>query len=897
MPNVRSKVASRISKIKEADDFNFSNWLKKPVIHNHPVESISSYLADLGEQQIEFIFPDHSEFKFDMNEPEVTDELKNCEFKKVRSNAIFFMIADVVENSFVFRNVEIKPRNFSLKQVEFSLKNPGAKAFKVKFDNLPPSNYEFVLSVPTIFDYLSNLVTEIIKIDLLDFEDIANSSKKVKVKNVEILKFKKLKVEKFPLPGMPDMKKTFRIKVPSMGNYKFSQKQIKFPGFSNPSISDAQNFQLVRGKNFYANFNLSVAPSILYYLAPSKVNDKSDKNAGRLKGDPELQDQLKYILGNVKRIDWEKNVRLHIKLKKYEEAGAKFLAENEYALLQDEFGIDSEKEAVAALKILFGNRAIKSALIVTDFTKLGNPNFAKHLNQEIGWSDKIQKHCPDLDFNIIHGNNDERAEMWELSRSIVLTDIDTAINDFRMKLLDEKRLDKFDCLVLDSVDNILAMGESGAEFLASVKSKILWATTAVLNTNIQQELNKLLNPLVKIDKVQIRTKASIISDASKFIVNEFWCETDEKQAAEFKTALVEARKDLRRVLESGNPLRFAANIFTLYHKLNQLGNFASGKSMSPKTALLLHHIMNIKANGKKVLVLSQYEKLGVKKISELLNDHGIKNVLAPNGLAVEELKELLNDFHQKKDVVAFISDSKISRLKISDIEIPYLINFDQWWNPMLNWELEDMFTKTGEEVFKESVNVLNYYSTGTLDQKVREMLLEGDLLNRNVFELMQPKLYEELITIDEWLEIFGMPGSGESKLLEDTELMTDVITKMTIDEFRKMLVKFFTLIGYSDVDILELPNSNSFNIIGRAQRNNHTFFLNARAILENKINKSALENIITETDARKQDKIFIISRTTLPKIDEAKLHNNVTLLDGNLLSKFLIRVGISLSNK
>jgi len=253
---------------------------------------------------------------------------------------------------------------------------------------------------------------------------------------------------------------------------------------------------------------------------------------------------LKYILSNVKRIDWEKNVRLHIKLKKYEEAGAKFLAENEYALLQDEFGIDIEKEAVAALKILFGNRVVKSALIVTDFTKLGNPNFAKHLNLEIGWSDKIQKHCPDLEFSIIYGNNDERAEMWNQTKSIVLADIDTAVNDYRLKLLEQKRLEKFDCIVLDSVDSILSMKEVSAEFLSSIKPKVLWAATSVLNNNIQPELNLLLNSQAKIDRTKIRSKASIVPDAPKFILNEYWCETDENQAKEFKAALIEARKDL-----------------------------------------------------------------------------------------------------------------------------------------------------------------------------------------------------------------------------------------------------------------------------------------------------------------------------------------------------------------
>ncbi len=891
MLNVRSKVASKISKIKEADDFNFSNWLKKPLLHHHPVETLSSYLAETPKLKIGFDFPENSEHKFDMTEPDVRDELKNCTFAKVRSNAIFFMIADVVENSFVFKNVDVKPRSYSIKKVKFLLNNPRMKEFQVKFDIKPPADYEFDITTPEIFNYLSNLIPEILKIDLLDFEDLASSSKKVNVKNIEISKFKKSKIEKMPLPGLPDMKKTFRIKVPSMGVYKFSQKQIKFPAFSAPTVSDKQTFELVSGKNFYANFKLAKKESYLYYSADSKGSTKSGKSTSA--ANPQLQEQLKFILGNVKRIDWEKNVRLHIKLRKYEEAGARFLAENEYALLQDEFGIDLEKEAVAALKILFGNRVIKSALIVTDFTNLGNPNFAKHLNLEIGWSDKIQKHCPDLAFNIIYGNNDERAELWNQPKSIILVDTDTIIDDFRLKLFDVKQLNKFDCVVLDSVDDLLSKKEMSAEFLSSLKPKILWAASSVLDTNIYNELNKLLSNSTKIERTQVRSKSSLLAEAPKFIRNEYWCATDDKQAAEFKTALVEARKDLRRVLESGNPLRFAANIFTLYHRLNQLGNFSSGKSNSPKTELLLRHVMNIKANGKKLLVLSQYEKLGIKRISELFNDHGIKNVIAPNGLSAEELKKLLTNFQQQQDITAFISDAKASKLRFTDIDIPYVINFDQWWSPMPNWELEDMFTRTGEAVLTESINILNYFSAGTLDQKVREMLLEGDLLNRNIFELMQPKLYEELITMDEWLNIFGMPVSGESKLLDDTLLMTDAVKKMTVDEFRKILVKFFSILGYSDVDILELPNSNSFNIVGRAQRNSRMFFLVARVLMETKISKASVENFIAETDSQRQDKIFIISQNTLPKIDESKIRENVTLLDGQSLAKFLVRLGLT----
>jgi len=108
--SVRSKVASKISKIKEADDFNFSNWLKKPAQHHHPIEPITSYLANLEEIQIEFVHPEFFEYKFDMIEPEVTDELKDCDFPKVRSNAIFFMIALPEEKGVVYSDVELKPK-------------------------------------------------------------------------------------------------------------------------------------------------------------------------------------------------------------------------------------------------------------------------------------------------------------------------------------------------------------------------------------------------------------------------------------------------------------------------------------------------------------------------------------------------------------------------------------------------------------------------------------------------------------------------------------------------------------------------------------------------------------------------------------------------------------------
>jgi hypothetical protein len=893
MLNVRSKVASKISKIKEADDFNFSNWLKKPAQHHHPIEPITSYLANLEEVQIEFVHPEFFMYEFDMIEPEVTDELKDCDFPKIRSNAIFFMIALPEEKGVVYSDVELKPKSFSSKKVKFLLINPAIKKVKVNFDTKPPRDFDCQIAIPTTFNYLSNLVPEVFKIDLLDFEDLASSSKKVKVQNIGLDKFKKTKIEKLSLPIIPEPKKIFRIKIPSIGSFKISEQEISLSTFNQPTISDSIGLNLQKVKTWYANFNISKPELLFYYRsAGSKRASGTTQNAEEPDVPSYLREQLGFILSNARKVDWEKSGKYITKLKPYEEASAKFLVENDYALLQDEFGIDIQKETIAALKLLITNRVVKSALIITDETSIGNPNIAKHLNIEIGWSDKIKKYCPELSLDIIQGNNDERLDLWSKAKSIIVADIDTALDDYHLKILEDKNLDKFDCIILDSVDELLLKEEKKEEFLSAVHPKILWATSNILDRNLYQELNSLLNSSVKIEKLQLRSKQSMAESLPKILFNEFWCDTDENQLAEFKTALVECKKDLRRVLESGNPLRFYANIFTLYHKLNQIANFASGKSKSPKSDLLLRQLSMIKENGKKVIVLSQYEKLGIKKIAELLNDNGIKHILAPNSLSAEDMQKAISTFQSQTDVVAFVSDSKISKLKFSDFDVPYLIKFDQWWNPMSNWEIEDIFVNRDETLQKESINLCNYYSSGILDQRIRELLLETDLLNKNVFELMQPKLYEDLILVDEWLRVFGMPVSTESKDEQTPESVQAVLKKITIDSFRKILSRLFSVLGFSEVDILELPNSNSFNIIGASQRNKRKFSLNARVFIESKIDKQTIEDILSETSNSQQDKIFIITRESFPEINIDKLRENVTILDGLALSKLLIRVGI-----
>ena len=896
---VRSKVASTISKIEEADDFSFSNWLKRPFVNQHPIDSISSRLASIPDIDLDFIIPQNAVREFNFIEPDVTDELKDCNFPRVRSNAIFFMIPAPLDGGVNYPNVELKPLSFSSRHFEFLISVPATKKIRVQFEHWAPIEYNCTLDVPEIFSYLEDMVPKIFNIDLLEFEDLLTSTKKIKVQNIKLDSFQKIKIGKSALSALPKLKKIYKVKVPSIGNYKINQQEISLPSFTQPNISESTSIQLSKVKNWFAKFQIPKTDEfLLYSLKDEKSSIDDAANARRPKVYQNLREQLKLILSSVKKVDWEKISLLQIKLSEYEEAGAKFLVENDYAFLQDELGLDTQKEVVTALKIMFGHRIIKSALIISSKYKIGNLDFSKRLNIEMGWSDKFNKYCPELSCAIMDGNTDQRADQWSKSYAINIVDVDTIINDLEFKTLKNERLNRFDCIILDDAHLILSKEEKEKQFVSLLKPQILWATSPVLDKNLITELNNWLNPSIRIEKSQIRSKESLSENAPKFILNEVWFESDDDQLGEFKVTMVDCKKELRRVLESGNPLRFTANIFTQLHRLNQVGNFAPGKSKSPKTELLLKQIQTIGDNGKKALILSQYDRLGTKKIAELFKENRIEHIFVPGSASAEELKKAISSFESQKGMVAFISDTKPSKLKFSDINIPYVIRFDQWWNPINNWELEDMFTSRGEgSEFKESVNIYNYYSLGTVDQRVRELLLKNGLLNKNVFELMHTKLFEELITVDEWLQIFDVPTSGENNEEFSLKAVQEIIKKMTHDNFRAALTKFFSRVGYDNLEIIDVPNSNSFNIVGRANRNNRIFGLVARVISEGKLAKNTLEEILTETSTSNNDKVFVITKGKIPDVSENILRENVTLLDGLSLSNYLMRLGVILPQK
>lgn len=890
---VRKKLASSIAGIETVEDFSFNSWLRIPLQTEVELGRITSRLKDTKKVNLNLEVPESEKFDSDFEVTEILPELKNYYFKKIRSNAIFFKLSEVEQRGIKVAEVELKNQKAKTRNFQFVFVQPHLKETHVKFPESVLTSFPLLVNPPAIIDHLAEMVPEIKKVDLLTVDDIVGTDNKVKIISYDLAEIKEPKSKTFSVEQLNKPQKIYKVKIPGMGSYKSTVSQVKVSAFKAPSVKVKKITKLASQAIWSNEVQLSVPLPFKYFdINDTELTEPVKKLDPVLKNPQSVKDLVKFLLKKVQNVEWGKRADLQLPLLKYEDEGAKFLAENERALLMDEFGLDKEKEVISALKFLFANRTIRSALIISSPGRMGNAILSEQWKNPIGWLGKLKNFAPELSYNEIKGNDDERTDLWSKTSLVSIVPHSTLINDYHLKILGDKKLNSFDCIIIDETQMLLDKGEKAEKFLKTIKPAYLWSLSSLISKDFQSSLNELLNSSSKIENVKIRQKKDVADSSKEFIWHDDWLPLDEDQELEYKETLVDCQKDLRKILETGNPYRFQANIFTLLHKVKQVCNFSKVNSDSPKIKLLLEQVSIIASNKKKVVIFSQYDRMGIRKIEKAFESAGVKFVIAPNGYSVEEMSKAINLFRQKTDIVAFLTDAKISKLKFGDFYVPYIIKFDQWWNPLSLWETEDLFELNHRGGKIESINIFNYQNYGSLDQDIKSLLINNGLFNKNIFEVMPAKVFDDLVSVDDWLKIFKMPVNDEQAARISLDTALKIFNNCTLSYFRTMLSKFFFVLGFSNVDIIDEPGTSSFNLVGESKRNNRKFYLYARVFLDEIVTKNAVKDVMFEAADSTNSKIFIISKGTFEDGVEEIVQGKYILLDIHSLAKHLIKFNL-----
>ncbi len=676
----RKKLATSISKIEVRDEFQFNKWLRPPINKKIDIPKVRTF-EDPYQIEFDKLKPPLAvKFKFNFSQSELPS-VKFPQFnQKARAYMVFFTIPKqkIYDKSDIFvcnKKPEVSSFQFQLATTVINkskiyipeapkIFTTGFNLSQVALEELP-----LLLKQPVIRDYLAEMIPEIIKIDLLDQESVSfDIDEKNLWQKYEVEKIKTPKIYKIKVPGVENIFNsvtTTRV-IPIIDLEITPIYDFKTYIDSIPKISKAK-FELNKTSTQKINFSQYETRAEVFDILGSERNYLSDK--------------VKHILSPIIDLKWE-DVIEHLKfLNDHEIEGAKFLTENNFAILSDELGIDKKIQVLAAAKYLLKTGNVSSVLCLTQEKKLFDSSIGKKFNYNYGWESLLSKNFPDIHYSILSGVNGNA----ESQTHFTFLPFDK-LNQETLDLL--KKWRKFDLVIIDD----LISGYTSKEFIDQIiyrtEPAYLWITSDIVNQTINETLITEFDFGKKVKFNKLSRTLDQITAKTMTIYEDVWLNLDEMQIFEYEEALNSAKDELLKTFETNNPFKFQSNIFTLIHKLKQILNFSSFRNISPKAAHLLEQLIAISRNRKKVLIFTQYDENGLKKIDQILSSNDLKFVLAKNGSTIDEIKKAIEDFYNRQEISALVTNLKPSKMNLDLTKISYIINFDQWWNPVINWQNE-----------------------------------------------------------------------------------------------------------------------------------------------------------------------------------------------------------------
>ncbi len=796
--NIRKKAAQKVSNLNEAEIFSWNKWLRIPSNEGKEIKKLFSDLKNTENIILAFGVPTNN--YFDPKISKVKSIKSSSKAFKIRSrtNPIFFQFgitkpinydisykqelrhffsAEVINNK---SSVQLKinsskqkeilkqlssqsisfPFSISYSDKSLSTKNifneksgidisaAPIKDFSTEIFTYKIAEIEYSISIPDIIDYLHRLIPKIYKINLLNsFEEIISSKKDYQIK-IDLLESEpqihtKNNIGLVLAELIPTL---FQNKI----NVRLDEKNYleKITPFNNYNI-----------KSYFPEFlgQQEISFSMFY-------NSDSTQPILTRNYNSEWIEELNNNLQPVINLSIEEENEIFKNLFPYQIEGAKFLIENPLACLADEIGLGKTLEVISAIKYLFKKKEIKNILIISQKYQIHEKGYNHKIGAVCGWEAHFQKFASDIKTTIINSNSSEINSELRKTAQVYFVSYELLFESLVTNALDFNSIKKFDCICFDDAEILINNSNNFEKLFKLSNSKFTW-----LISN-QPEFIFNDKTLLKISSAASlrRNKNNISNQIPQIIQEEFWIDLNNEQRLEYNQAYVEAQTQIWNGMQTGNPYRLQAIVFTHLHKLKQITNYSSQKITSNKTDLLFLQLNSIKNFNHKALVISQYDKFGTQRLIEFFKQNDIKYFSFLPNASQNEVQQSIIKFREDKSITVFLTSSKDSLNLIQQINVNYVIYFDQWWIPVGGWQLEEKIKQQNEKV-----HIISYFAKDTIEEKIREKLLEKDLLSKENVGNIGADAYSKLLNEKDWLEVFNVPFQPPEKDKPSDETNSD----------------------------------------------------------------------------------------------------------------------------
>lgn len=407
-------------------------------------------------------------------------------------------------------------------------------------------------------------------------------------------------------------------------------------------------------------------------------------------------------------------------LRPYQADGATVLYRRDRLLLADDMGLGKTIQAAAAMRMLFQQQEIATALLVVPSGLLDQ------------WRRELRLWAPELRVLLIRGSPTERAWKWR-------ADVGVKVVSYELLRLDAGnprapcRTIQWDLVVLDEAQRIKNADSATAVGCKALQRRRSWALTG---TPLENELDDLASIMGFVDQsqgppvsagdvadlrarhreVQLRRrKQDVLHELPPKQVINLELSLPPGQRAAYDRA---ERDGVVRLRELGAELRIQ-HILELILRLKQLCNADPVTGESAKLADVRERMEVLRSEGHRALVFSQFvdNDFGVGAAARALHD--FKPLTFTGKLSTTERDEVLRRFRGEPSHAALILSLRAGGVGINLQEASYVFHLDRWWNPAIERQAEDRSHRMGQ---RHPVTVFKYTTLGTIEERIDEVL-------------------------------------------------------------------------------------------------------------------------------------------------------------------------------
>jgi SNF2 family DNA or RNA helicase len=228
---------------------------------------------------------------------------------------------------------------------------------------------------------------------------------------------------------------------------------------------------------------------------------------------------------------------------------------------------------------------------------------------------------------------------------------------------------------------------------------------------------------------RLKTDPAIIDDLPEKIEIKQYCQLTGEQASLYQAVV----DDMMERIENTDGIERRGNVLAAMAKLKQvcdhpallLHDRSAIGSRSGKVIRLEEILEEILAEGDKVLCFTQFTEFAEMLLPHLSARFGTNAGYLHGGMPRARRDELVTSFQSDEGPPIFLLSLKAGGTGLNLTAANHVIHLDRWWNPAVENQATDRAFRIGQ---KRNVQVRKFVCTGTLEEKIDEMIEEKKAL-------------------------------------------------------------------------------------------------------------------------------------------------------------------------